>query len=80
MDKLERNCKAISVILTFIVFEVILASIFDRAIDLAGINTYVPSFTLALFASTAIFIRFKDKFTQAVKVSYLFYALDRICR
>lgn len=80
MNYLERNSRIISFILTFILFEIILAGIFDKTLELAGISTYVPSFTLALLASTALFVKFKYKFTEAVKLSYLFYELGRICR
>lgn len=80
MDSLERNCNIISWILTFIFFEIILVSIFDKTIELAGISTYVPSFTLALFASTILWERFREKFSKAVEISYLFYMFSRICR
>lgn len=80
MNDLERNSKVISFFLTFILFEIILVNIFDRTLELAEINTYVPSFTLALFASTALFVKLKDKFKEAVKISYLFYELGRLCR
>ncbi|RSF89848.1 hypothetical protein EGU14_17920 [Acinetobacter baumannii] len=80
MDNLERNCKIVSWILTFIFFEIILVNIFDRTIILIGISTYIPSFTLALMASTILFERFKEKFTHAIRISYLFYMLGRICR
>ncbi|MDQ9038764.1 hypothetical protein RFH07_19625 [Acinetobacter seifertii] len=80
MDNLERNCKIITWLLTFIFFEIILVSIFDRTIILIGISTYVPSFTLALVASTIFFEKFKEKFTHAIRISYLFYVFGRICR
>jgi hypothetical protein len=80
MNNLERNCKIITWLLTFIFFEIILVSIFDKTIELAGISTYVPSFTLAFLVSTALFGECKDKFTDAVKISYVFYMLGRICR
>lgn len=80
MDNLERHCKIITWLLTFIFFEIILVSIFDRTIILIGISTYVPSFTLALVASTILFEKFKEKFTHAIRISYLFYIFGRICR
>lgn len=80
MDNLERNCKIITWLLAFIFFEIILVSIFDRTIILIGISMYVPSFTLALVASTILFEKFKEKFTHAIRISYLFYVFGRICR
>lgn len=80
MDNLERNCKIVSWILTFIFFEIILVSIFDRTINLIGISKYVPGFILALIASTVLFEKFKEKFANAIKISYLFYMLGCICR
>lgn len=76
MNNLERNCKIISYILTFIVFDII----FDRSMDLAGVSKYMPSFALAFLASTLFFQKFRALFAQAVKISYLFYALDRHIR
>ncbi|MCY1166275.1 hypothetical protein D9M71_35670 [compost metagenome] len=80
MDNLERNCKIITWLLTFIFFEIILVNIFDKTIELVGISTYVPSFTLALFTSTVLFGQFKDKFTSAIRISYLFHILGHISR
>jgi len=80
LDNLERNCKIISWVLTFAVFEVILPNIFDRTIELAGISTHIPSFTLALLASVVFWERFRAKFTRAVKISYLFHVFGRLCR
>lgn len=80
MNNLERNCKIISYILTFIVFDIVFISIFDRSMDLAGVSKYVPSFALAFLASTLFFQKFRALFAQAVKISYLFYALDRHIR
>jgi hypothetical protein len=48
--------------------------------DLAGVSKYVPSFALAFLASTLFFQKFRALFAQAVKISYLFYALDRHIR
>lgn len=80
MIYLERNSKIISWIIAFIFFEVLLAGIFDKVIELAGINQNLISILLALLASTAIYKIFEEKFIQAVKISYLFYALDRHIR
>ena len=80
MENLERNSKIISSVLTFIVFEIMLVSIFDRTIELAGMSKYVPDFTLALFASNVLFVQFKDKFMNASKISYVFYVLGRVYR
>ncbi len=80
MNNLERNCKIVSYILTFIVFDIIFVSIFDRSMDLAGISQYVPNFTLALFTSIVFFQKLRTLFTQAVKISFLLYAFDRHIR
>ncbi|EXS22872.1 MULTISPECIES: hypothetical protein [Acinetobacter] len=77
MKNLERNCKIISEILTFIMFEIVWVSIFERAIDLAGFSKYVPDFIPALLASFIFFKKIRALFAQAVKISYLYYALDR---
>ncbi len=51
MKNLERNCKIICGILTFIMFEIIWVNIFERIIDLVGFSKFVPVFALALLAS-----------------------------
>lgn len=77
MNNLERNCKIISGILTFIMFEIVWICIFERTIDLAGFSKYVPDFIPALLASFIFFKKIRALFAQAVKISYLYYALDR---
>ena len=41
--------------LSFIVFEIMLTSIFDRIIELDGMSKYVANFILALFVSNVLF-------------------------
>lgn len=77
MIHLELNSKIISWIIAFIFFEVLLTGIFDKAIELAGIKQNLTSVFLSLLTSTAIYKSCEKKFIQAVKISYLFYALDR---
>ncbi|OTT90175.1 hypothetical protein CAT69_19195 [Acinetobacter nosocomialis] len=74
---MERNCKIISGILTFIMFEIIWVNIFERIIDLIGISKFVPDFALALLASFIFFKKMRALFTHTVKISYLYYTLDR---
>ncbi|HAV6239039.1 hypothetical protein C7G76_00255 [Acinetobacter baumannii] len=77
MKNLERNCKIICGILTFIMFEIIWVNIFERIIDLVGFSKFVPVFALALLASFIFLKKIRALFTHTVKISYLYYALDR---
>lgn len=76
MNNLERNCKIVSYILTFIVFDIIFVSIFDRSMDLAGISQYVPNFTLALFTSIVFFKSLEPYSLKQLK--FLFYFMHSI--
>ena len=75
MNNLERNCKIISYILTFIVFDIIFISIFDRSMDLAGVSKYVPSFALAFLASTLFFQKFRALFKQLKFLIYFMHSI-----